>query len=71
MAAEVSDDVVHLFAAVGTHAEIAGAIARRFGGAVDALTLSGGYGMRQDLPPDLIRDIQRIPGVFTGHAARW
>ena len=71
MAAEISDDVVRLFAAVGTHAEIAREIETRFGGAVDTVTLSGGYGMHQHLPAELIRDIQRIPAAFTGYAARW
>ena len=28
--------------------------------------LSGGYGIRQDIPPDLIQDLQRIPTRFTG-----
>ena len=54
MANEVSDDVVHLFAAVGRHDQIAKAIEARFGGLVDAVSAS-------DLPPDLIQDIQRIP----------
>jgi probable F420-dependent oxidoreductase len=71
MAAEISDDVVHLFAAVGTHAELARAVAARFGGAVDTVTLSGGYGARQEIPPDLVRDIQRIPTTFTAYAPRW
>ena len=71
MAAEISDDVVRLFAAVGTHAEIARAIETRFGGVVDTVTLSGGYGTRQDIPPELIRDVQRIPAAFTGYPARW
>src|SRR5262245_4195601 len=64
MAAEVSDDVVRLFAAVATHKELAREIERRFGGASDAVGLSGGYGVRQDIPPDLIQDIRRIPSVF-------
>jgi len=54
MAKEVSDDVVHLFAAVGRHDQIAKAIEARFGGLVDAVSVS-------DLPPDLIQDLQRIP----------
>jgi probable F420-dependent oxidoreductase len=54
MAKEVSDDVVHLFAAVGRHDQIAKAIEARFGGLVDAVSAS-------DLPSDLIQDIQRIP----------
>jgi len=54
MAREISDDVVRLFAAVGTHRELAKAVAERFGGTADTVALSGGYGMKQDIPPDLI-----------------
>jgi probable F420-dependent oxidoreductase len=57
MAKQVSDDVVHLFAAVGRHDQIAKAIGERFGGLVDAVSVS-------DLPPDLIKDIQRIPTPY-------
>jgi probable F420-dependent oxidoreductase len=71
MAAEISDDVVRLFAAVGTHRELAKAVAERFGGVADTVALSGGYGTRQDIPPDLIQDIRRIPGTFTGFATGW
>jgi len=71
MAAQISDDVLRLFCAVGTHREIVGQIELRFGGAVDAVALSGGYGMRQDIPPDLIQDIRRIPNVFTGYPTSW
>ena len=67
IAAEVPDDVVHLFAAVGTHAEIADAIARRFGGAVDGIYARAADGDPAFLPPDLVEDIQRIPRTFTGH----
>ena len=71
MAAEISDDVVREFAAIGTHRDLARAIERRFGGVADTIALSGGYGIRQDIPPDLIRDIQRIPSPFTGHLTAW
>jgi probable F420-dependent oxidoreductase len=71
MAAEIPDDVVRLFAAVGTHRDLAREIERRFGGAADAGALSGGYGVRQDIPPDLIQDIRRIPSPFTEFATRW
>ena len=43
----------------------------RFGGAADTVALSGGYGTRQDIPPDLIQDLQRIPTAFTGSAPGW
>ncbi|MBM3217082.1 MAG: TIGR03617 family F420-dependent LLM class oxidoreductase [Candidatus Rokubacteria bacterium] len=71
MSAEISDDVVRLFAAVGTHKELARAIEARFGGVCDAVAPSGGYGVHQDLPADLIQDLKRIPSPFTGHPTTW
>ena len=64
MAKEVPDDVAHLFAAVGRHDQIVGAITERFGGLTDALTLraDGVEGM----PPDLVHDIRRIPHQYRG-----
>ena len=72
MASRVSDDVVHLFAAVGTHAEIAGRIKDRFGGVSDAINLrpdssdAGG-----DVPPDVIAEIKRIASPFEGYKTAW
>jgi probable F420-dependent oxidoreductase len=71
MAAEISDDVVRLFAAVGPHRDLAREVERRFGGVADAVGLSGGYGVRQDIPPDLIQDIRKIPSAFTGFHTSW
>ncbi len=71
MAAEISDDVVRLFAAVGTHAQLARVIEERFGGVCDAIAPSGGYGVHQDLPPDVIQDVRRIPSPFIGHPTTW
>ena len=69
MTAEVSDDVVRLFAAVGTHEHIAKEIDTRFSGVVDTLYTgllpSGDSG----LPPELIQDIQRLPSTFAGYTA--
>jgi len=66
MSREVPDDVAHLFAAVGRHDQIVGAIERRFGGLVDALTLRGdGVG---EVPPGLVQDIRRIPHRFRAAA---
>ena len=67
LAAEVPDEVALLFAAVGRHDEIAGAIERRFGGLVDSLTLRGdGVG---EVPPGLVQDIRRIPHQYRGPAS--
>ena len=71
MAAEISDDVVRLFAAVGTHRELARAVETRFGGAADAVALSGRYGMRQEIPPDLVQDLRRIPSAFSDYPRTW
>ena len=65
MAKEVPDDVAHLFAAVGRHDQIVGAIEARFGGLVDALTLRGD-GTGSDVPPDLVQDIRRVPHQYRG-----
>ena len=72
MASRVSDDLVHLFAAVGTHKEIAGKIAERFGGLSDAINLradSSSAGV--DTPPDVIQEIKRIPTPFQGYKTDW
>jgi Luciferase-like monooxygenase len=71
IAAEVPDDVVHLFAAVGTHAEIAGAIGQRFGGAVDGIYSRAADGDPAFLPQDLVKDVQRIPSPIAGHRTAW
>lgn len=33
--------------------------------------VSGGYGVHQHIPPDLIQDIRRIPSAFTGFETSW
>ena len=71
MSAEISDDVLRLFAAIAPHRDLAREIERRFAGVSDAVGLSGGYGIRQRIPPDLVQDIRRIPSVFTGYQTSW
>src|SRR5260370_171408 len=59
MAKEVPDDVAHLFAAVGRHDQIVGAIAERFGGLAGSLTLRGaGGGDATEGPPGPVQGIQ-------------
>jgi len=72
MAARIPDEVVHLFAAVGTHKEIAGKIAERFGGLSDAINLrpdSSGFG--GDVPPEVIAEIKALPTPFQGYRTAW
>ena len=61
IAGEVSDDVVHLFSAVGRHDQLEKAVTARFGGQVDAVSASASSSKPSDLPPGLIQDLQRIP----------
>lgn len=68
MAGEVSDDVVHLFAAVGRHDELAAAMNARFGGLVDTVGAGTPVDEPGGLPPELIQDIQAISTPFAGFA---
>ncbi len=70
MTREISDDVVRLFAAVGTHREITSAIATRFEGS-DSISASATAEAGSDLPPDVIQDIQRIGTAFAGFPTAW
>ncbi len=71
MTASIPDDVVQLFAAVGTHREIAGEVAKRFGGLVDTIYASATPTMPSDLPSDVLQDIQRLSTPFTGYVTPW
>lgn len=71
MAAEVSDDVMHLFAAVGRHDQIVDAVAGRFGGAVDALRVNFPEATEAGLQRELIQEIRAIPTPFEGFATDW
>jgi len=64
IAAEISDDVLALFAVIGRHEEIAGKVAERFSGLSDAVYASTAPDLGSDMPPGLIADIQRIPTAF-------
>jgi hypothetical protein len=66
LSAEISDDVLRLFAAIGRHDEIVTRIEQRFGGLSDTVYASTSSQVRSTLPPDLIADVQRIPAAFAG-----
>jgi probable F420-dependent oxidoreductase len=71
MAAEISDDVVALFTAIGTYADIAAAIEKRFGGLTDSLNAGGTTLAPTGLPPDLLADIKRIATNFSTYHTAW
>jgi len=69
MTDEISDDVVHLFAAVGRHDELCNAVETRYGGLVDSISIGTPVDEPGGLPTDLIADIQRIDTAFTSFAS--
>jgi len=68
MAAEVSDDVVRLFAAVGRYDELAAAINERYGGLVDAIGTGTPVDEPGGLPPDLVQEIKAVATPFSAFA---
>ncbi len=71
MPAEVPDDVVRIFAACGTYADIAGAVEERFGGVADSITLDFPPDAAAGLQRELLADIHRIPHNFSGYDTAW
>jgi probable F420-dependent oxidoreductase len=69
MAAEVPDEVVRLFTAVGTYDEIGAEIERMFAGASDTVRLDLNPGTDVGIHREVVQEVQRIPSPFTGHKA--
>jgi probable F420-dependent oxidoreductase len=66
ISAEIDDDILGLFAAIGRYDEIASEVDRRFGGIADAVYASTSADNRPMIPKDVIADIKRIPRRFRG-----
>ena len=71
MAAEVSDEVVHTFAAVATHENLSSAVEKRFGGLVDSVTLEFGGATDVSERRDIVQDIRRIGNEFQDFSSGW
>lgn len=71
LAAQVPDEVLHLFAAVGTYDELPVRIAERFGGVVDAVSIELDEGTSIEVAQRLVADVRAIPSRFEGFATRW
>jgi len=71
MAAEVSDDVVHEFAAVAPYDDLVDAVGRRFGGMVDSIAIGFADDVPEGLGRELLQDLRRIPHAFEGFPTKW
>jgi probable F420-dependent oxidoreductase len=71
MAKEVSDDVLHEFAAVATYADLKRAIEKRFGGLTDSLLMAFPGTADPGLQTEVVRDLQSIPSPFERFATAW
>jgi hypothetical protein len=71
LAAQIPDDVLDLFAAVGTFDELPKKVAARFGGISD--TISVGFSLQSDAAAvsALVQKLQAIPGRFKGFSHDW
>ena len=70
MAAEVSDDVLDLFVARATFEGLPEAIARRYGGIVDTVSIDFTPGTTAATRRGVIEAVQKIPGTFIGFSGR-
>jgi len=66
IAAEIDDDTLRLFTAIGRHDEISAAIEARFGGLSDTINPGTSIVARDGVPADVLQDLQRIPMTFEG-----
>jgi hypothetical protein len=66
MPAEISDDVVRIFAACGVYDLIAAEIEAKYSGLADSIDLVFPPTTPPGLQRDLLSDIRRIPHTFQG-----
>ena len=71
LAAEISDDVLSLFAAFGRYDQIATSVEERFGGSIDMLYAGLSADNLPAIPSDVLQDIQKIGVPFKGFSTTW
>jgi hypothetical protein len=70
MAAQVPDDVLDLFVARATYDELPAAIAARYGGIIDTVSIEFAEGTSAATRRTTIEAIQQIPNTFEGFSAK-
>jgi alkanesulfonate monooxygenase SsuD/methylene tetrahydromethanopterin reductase-like flavin-dependent oxidoreductase (luciferase family) len=71
MAAQIPDDVIGLFAVVGTYDTIVGEIEQRYRGGADTIAFPTSPDAEPRALREVVEGIQRIPSAFTGYAVGW
>lgn len=66
MAREVPDDLLHEFVAAAPYASLAKAVAARFGGITDSITIDVPNGVAREQVEEVLADLRAIPSVFRG-----
>jgi probable F420-dependent oxidoreductase len=67
----VPDDLLHLFAAVASYADLPAAVEKQFGGLTDGTGIGFGPGTPAGLGRELIQDLKRIPAQFESFSTTW
>ena len=71
ISAEVSNDLLYLFAAVGRYDELYKSVEERYGGCVDMVYASTSSDVRPSIPSDILQDIKRVKTPFMGFKSSW
>lgn len=71
MPAEIPDEVLETFTAVGTYDQLAGAVEARFGGISDSVALEFPPEGSEGEMREVLQDLVRIPGRFRSFAREW
>ncbi len=71
MAAQISDEVLETFTAVGTYDQLAGKIEERFGGISDSIALEVPPETEQGEMREVLQELKRIPRTFQGFPSTW
>jgi hypothetical protein len=71
LAAQIPDDVLDLFAAVGTFDELPKKVAARFSGISDTINVGFSLQSNAEAVSALVQKLQAIPSRFTGYFHDW
>ena len=71
MGAQIPDEVIGLFAVVGTYDTIVDEIERRYRGCADTISFPPPPDAEPRALREVVEGIQRIPSAFTGYAVGW